>query len=146
MNNTGLIVEPAFSCRTVFRSFVLFVTITVSLQAGTVKGTLVPPDGATLDEFTISLGPVFGVGEQIHMDAKGRFKATVEGGEHTALLVRYHEQTIHTTLLYGLGSGAATLTLKVVPRSQTLTEIYSFIRMELLFSIEITPSWQMVTI
>ena len=103
--------------RTLLRSFALCLVMTVSVQAGTVKGTLVPPDGATLDEFTVSLGPVFGVGDEITVDAQGRFSASVDGIEHTALHVRYHQQTISTTLLYGLGAGTAKLTLTVVPPS-----------------------------
>jgi len=95
----------------------LIVLATVPMLAnGTVKGTLVPPEGASLDEFTLVLGPILGNGDEIPIGKNGTFSAEVKGLEHTALQVRHQQQVINVTLLYGL-NGTATLTLKVVPTS-----------------------------
>ena len=96
----------------------LLVLATVPLLAnGTVKGTLIPPKGASLEEFTLVLCPILGHGEEIPIGKNGRFSAEVKGLEHTALQVRYHEQVINLSLLYSLGDGTAMFTLKVVPPS-----------------------------
>lgn len=95
---------------------VLLVSTLPLLSNGTVKGTLIPAEGATLDEFSLVLGPILGDGEEVALNKKGTFSVEVKGLEHTALQVRYGSRVIHTTLLYGL-NGTATLTLKVVPTS-----------------------------
>ncbi len=91
----------------------------------TITGKVTVAKGLDMPTFTLVLGPIVGIGDTVPVRKDGSFTASVAAPDAVALTVRAGANTLHTTLLYGLQSGTATINLQIKKPSDPPKHAYA---------------------